>query len=243
MYVHHEACPRCGSRDNLARYDDGGGWCFGCHLHIKADRIPSSFKNEDCGVNEEKRSQPLPDDINHEYSQECIEWLSSFHVDVPTAIRNGLVWSPSYQQLIYQLGNCWQARNFNPERKAKRKNYTSGDVNECLFIYQSGEAMAGVGEELHGTVPLVIVEDPLSALRIGSLCPSLPLLGSHLAKSRLIAIAGLYSSLVVWLDSDKMKEAQGIADAGRLLGLSTRVIWTELDPKCYTDEQIKEYLS
>jgi twinkle protein len=25
-----EPCPQCGSRDNLARYDDGHGWCFGC---------------------------------------------------------------------------------------------------------------------------------------------------------------------------------------------------------------------
>ena len=29
-FVAHEPCPSCGSRDNLARYDDGHGWCFGC---------------------------------------------------------------------------------------------------------------------------------------------------------------------------------------------------------------------
>jgi twinkle protein len=28
--VGHEPCPSCGSRDNLARYDDGHGYCFGC---------------------------------------------------------------------------------------------------------------------------------------------------------------------------------------------------------------------
>ena len=27
----HEACPKCGSKDNLARYSDGNGYCFGCH--------------------------------------------------------------------------------------------------------------------------------------------------------------------------------------------------------------------
>lgn len=29
-FVAHEACPDCGSADNLARYDDGHGYCFGC---------------------------------------------------------------------------------------------------------------------------------------------------------------------------------------------------------------------
>lgn len=29
-FLRHEPCPSCGSRDNLARYDDGHGYCFGC---------------------------------------------------------------------------------------------------------------------------------------------------------------------------------------------------------------------
>lgn len=29
-YTHKESCPACGSRDNLARYTDGHGFCFGC---------------------------------------------------------------------------------------------------------------------------------------------------------------------------------------------------------------------
>lgn len=31
--VGKEPCPKCGSRDNLARYDDGHGHCFGCGHH------------------------------------------------------------------------------------------------------------------------------------------------------------------------------------------------------------------
>jgi twinkle protein len=30
QFVQHEPCPKCGSEDNLARYDDGHGYCFGC---------------------------------------------------------------------------------------------------------------------------------------------------------------------------------------------------------------------
>lgn len=32
-----ESCPSCGSRDNLVRYSDGHGWCFGCGHYEPAD--------------------------------------------------------------------------------------------------------------------------------------------------------------------------------------------------------------
>lgn len=34
-FSHHEPCPSCGSRDNLARYSDGSAYCFGCGHHEK----------------------------------------------------------------------------------------------------------------------------------------------------------------------------------------------------------------
>lgn len=34
--VGHEPCPACGSQDNLARYDDGHGYCFGCQHYEHA---------------------------------------------------------------------------------------------------------------------------------------------------------------------------------------------------------------
>jgi twinkle protein len=30
VFVKHEPCPECGSKNNLARYSDGHGYCFGC---------------------------------------------------------------------------------------------------------------------------------------------------------------------------------------------------------------------
>lgn len=35
-FLHKEPCPECGSRDNLARYSDGHGFCFGCGHYEKA---------------------------------------------------------------------------------------------------------------------------------------------------------------------------------------------------------------
>lgn len=36
-YIGKEPCPKCGSRDNLARYDDGHAYCFGCEHRERPD--------------------------------------------------------------------------------------------------------------------------------------------------------------------------------------------------------------
>lgn len=36
-FVAKEPCPKCGSKDNLARYTDGHGYCFGCHHYEPGD--------------------------------------------------------------------------------------------------------------------------------------------------------------------------------------------------------------
>lgn len=39
--LRHEPCPSCGSRDNLGRYSDGHGFCFGCGYHEKGTGEPT----------------------------------------------------------------------------------------------------------------------------------------------------------------------------------------------------------
>lgn len=41
-FVRHEPCPSCGSKDNLARYSDGHGHCFGCGYHTGAGEVSTS---------------------------------------------------------------------------------------------------------------------------------------------------------------------------------------------------------
>lgn len=38
-FIRHEPCPKCGSRNNLARYSDGHGYCFGCQHHEKGEGV------------------------------------------------------------------------------------------------------------------------------------------------------------------------------------------------------------
>ena len=42
-FVIHEPCPKCKSRDNLARYSDGSAWCFGCGYYEKSNSHITRF--------------------------------------------------------------------------------------------------------------------------------------------------------------------------------------------------------
>lgn len=248
LFLHHEPCPRCGSKDNLARYVDGSAWCFGCHYRERSTSAPAAYlRREGTGVSEDVQEAPrIPDDCGTSFSPAAVEWLAQYHLDIPTAIRRGVVYSESRDQIIYQLGNVWQARNLRQggsdgnSRRRFSKNFTSGNVNECTHIY----AVQQLDLRLGGS-GLVIVEDPVSAIRVAALYDAMPLLGSHLATSRLNALAGLYgpsSRVYIWLDSDKLKESRAIAERFKLVGVDARVIYTEYDPKCYTNEEIRNIL-
>lgn len=167
-----------------------------------------------------------------------VEWLGKYDVSIFEALKYGWKYSPHYDQLVFLFkdaeGNVsvTQARNFSKE--AKRKYFNQGSVGEVLPLFTCSE---------NSTRKVVAVEDAVSAARIARQSDCLACLGSHLPVSKIIALKRLkYSSLVVWLDHDKYREALEIADKAKWLGMSARGIWTEKDPKEYTDEEIKKYL-
>ncbi len=42
-FMHHEPCPKCGSKDNAARYTDGHLYCFGCGYYEAKEGEPLSI--------------------------------------------------------------------------------------------------------------------------------------------------------------------------------------------------------
>lgn len=78
--VAHEPCPQCGSRDNLARYSDGHGFCFGCGYYEKAEAMEetvSVFADTDFLRGEVK---PLPKrGINEETSRKFDYRISRYN--------------------------------------------------------------------------------------------------------------------------------------------------------------------
>ncbi|MDE3022870.1 MAG: hypothetical protein KGI54_13600 [Pseudomonadota bacterium] len=232
-------CDHCGSKDNLGHWDDGSTYCWGCKFSSRSGNWvhPASL-----GTVEEATPviKALPDDIGFDYGPDAVEWLGRFGISVERAIAEGIRYSRSFNQVIFVFNGesaepvFWQARNLDPERAAKRRYYTQGNVKELLPIYNT--------KKVPQKKCLTIVEDCVSAIRVSDFCDSMPLLGSHLPADKLNRLKFLYPELIFWLDSDKFKEAQSMAKRAQMIGLKAHVIFTELDPKCYTPQQIMEYI-
>lgn len=234
-FLRHTSCPNCGSRDNLALYSDGGGWCFGCRYRIKPT-AEGIWKNKDV-VKEQQDDdlRPLPDDICGDFSEEVLTWCKKYDILVPELLFRNVVYSPSRNQLIFTWKEgdkvvLWQARNFY---KGRKKYFTGGEKDDLLPIYPARSVSAPSGT-------LVLVEDAISSIKIARQCDSMPVLGATLNPKSIAALRASYGSLVVWLDGNKYDQAQKIARQALMLGLNARPIYTEADPKEYDDEFIKQ---
>jgi hypothetical protein len=231
-FLHHEPCPRCGSRDNRAVYDDGGSFCFGCHAVFRASDSKYIHANENHSQLKEEYVSLQPD-LCFDYPGHVVSWLARYGISVGEAIKHGWKYSPYWDQLVFifndEEGNpaCVQARNFR--KGAKTKYYNQGSPGAVLPIFSS----------LGSSELLVIVEDAVSAARIAAVTAAMPCLGSYLPSHKLMALKRLkFNRLIVWLDSDKLKESREIAQRAKWLGFDTKVVYTELDPKEYSDEEI-----
>ncbi len=232
------ACPKCGSSDAYTTYQDGT-WCFSCHYR-QPSRVSGFVLKQikELAVDPDQRGLTLPDDIGYEYSQECVAWVKQYDLSVEDLIHHKVQWSKKYNQLLFiydtiygsRIG-CIQGRNFT---EGKPKYFNQGDVGDVMPIYQ---------DRKDPTNGLVIVEDAISAIKVSKYVDAMPLLGSYLPVRKILKIKQLgYKQVYIWLDHDKYKEALDISQKLASIGGVSRVIRTDLDPKCYNETFIKDKL-
>jgi hypothetical protein len=88
----------------------------------------------------------------------------------------------------------------------------------------------------------VIVEDPISALKVSRHCPTVPLFGAHLPEDWMRSMTRFpFANLIFWLDEDKAKQALTYALMLKNL-FHTNIIVSKKDPKDYTDVAIREFI-
>jgi len=235
FFVKHESCPKCGSRDNLGRYSDGSAWCFGCgylekgtHPFLKSS--PNTIK-----------TITLPYDADFNYTSipeksKAYQWIQQYEITDEELSDYNILYSLSRQQLIFPIYDedsnllAWQARNF--AETAKTKYFSQGPIHDLIYI---------CGEEI-GSDTIILVEDLISAIKIGRSYPCMPLWGSEASKPLITRLKGMFKTVLVWLDSDKWKNAIKISKSCQIYGLKAAAIYSEKDPKKYTDIEIKKYI-
>lgn len=285
-FLHHTSCPRCNSRDNLAIYSDGSGWCFGCHFKLGTKVSPYVQQVE-------REENPLPKDLIQEYPKQVIEWIMKYDVTIPELISRNVYWSPSTQLLIFKHDICRSSsiskikpyfgysntkqvsllqtnngaggpsntgrtraleknyskdndeqtfatgRNFSKSHKYKYKSFGNKKDVWCGYESQTSQRRNKIYiQPLHSPVSCTLVEDCLSAIKIARQSDSYPLMTSTLSLPEIKRLAGVYDAFLVWLDGNKYDNAQALVRKFQLLGKKAWAIYTPLDPKEYSDEEI-----
>lgn len=220
-FVGHEPCPKCGSKDNLGRYADGGAFCFGCGYVEGRDRIALEPTR--------KVTRALPSDLTTLLPPANRKWLQRFLDD--SEIDEYFEYSPSLDRHIFRWyqddGFYWEARSVN---NVQPKTLSHG-TKPNLYL--------GRGE----STTLVIVEDIVSAIKVGRFCRSYPLFGAYLSATHRGKIIGDdFSEVIVWLDRDKMMEAVVISTRFQPF-VKSRVVSTTKDPKECSEKEILEQIT
>lgn len=180
----------------------------------------------------------LPHDFTEEIPIAGRLWLYNAGITETVWRKYGIGYSPSTVRVVLPVydeqGNLiWIQQRAILEGQKPKYLQPSRDRNTIMF---------------HATPPesdlrrAIIVEDILSAIRVGSHCPTYSLLGTKITTAQAAKLSK-YSRVTTWLDGDKAGR-RGAFNIRKSLGLLTNVdnIVTDKDPKLLSKQEIEEML-
>ena len=185
----------------------------------------------------------LPHDMSYEIPLEGRLWLYSAGVTESLWSSYKFGWSDYLQRVIMPVYNkegtlIWfQARAVHEGQSPKYLN-PQGDRNSLVF-WSNRKSLS----ESAQNQTLVVVEDILSAIRVGEVTPTASLLGTKVSTAQASLLAN-YTHVTTWLDSDNAG-VSGAYKLRRVLNMVTETsnLVTEKDPKLHTREEIRWLLN
>ena len=232
-------CPFCSSSDAYAEYDTNF-YCFSC----KASKS-KAFKNRTVT---KVQVDGLPSDCTEELPIEVQAKLYQHHFTDELIQKAGLLYSESgriYSQRLRKEVNVGP-RLILPYYENNELQYWEGKTcghSRLKYITSGGKQQ--LYKTFCGAVPqIVIVEDILSAIRVGETTPCVALRGTSCNTNKLHQLSQCANDFIIWLDSDR----PGIEAAKKLGNKLTWVgkvcyIKTKEDPKCYSDKEIANFIN
>ena len=242
MRLQKEQCPSCAAegkdtrRDNLIIYPDGHKHCFACGYHTQANT-----RNKLMNLNVIPASQlfiQLPEDFTFSIPDLPKAWLHKYLDDETIRVQN-IGWSDERNMVIFPYFGydtsllAWQGRYFGDDPKHP-KWFSKGNLQDTLYI---------VGDQDKFSRSIVLVEDIISAIKVAPNMACMPVFGSFVSMKLLTRLQKMgYNNIIIWLDPDKRKEAIKFALQAQTIGLKSKTIFTDVDPKECSKKEITDKL-
>ncbi|MCI0529585.1 MAG: hypothetical protein L0Y56_19255, partial [Nitrospira sp.] len=181
----------------------------------------------------------LPEDVCKTYPPQAAEFLIDCGLTPEDMMSPFIYYSPHWRRIIFPIMDTtnklrgWMGRAIEVQQYPKW--YTMRNFNGYEYVHIIGASP----EDPEGT-PLVIVEDLISAIRVGKHFPCLCLFGLSLTETAAARVAQEFVNVVVWLDDGATSHALNHAEKIHSYGSKTFILWTVSDPKYHTAAEIVE---
>lgn len=179
----------------------------------------------------------LPKDFTEEIPLVGRLWLYKAGITPTVWKKYGFGWSEFWQRVVMPVYEgdklVWfQARAVLDGQKPKYINPT-GDRESLMFLAATTNDRSEI----------ILVEDILSAVRVGAVAPACSMLGTKITTAQAGKLAQ-YDIVRTWFDNDRAGK-QGAYNVRRCIGLGTEVlnIRSTQDPKSYSNTEIREILN
>lgn len=220
--------PGCKSSDAKTTYSDGHAWCFSCNHYF-----PASFRTPMGGPYDRptptSEAYPTRQKMSLVNCAQNYNWLKKYDL-TDEEIDGNFFYAPISQRHVFahtdEEGNhFYEARSVSPFSGGP-KTISYGD-KPTIF-------MGNVDSKV-----LVIVEDIVSAIKVGRFYRTMPLFGANLNPMQMAFIGRKLKpeKAVIWMDCNKYSVGMEYA---RQLGLlvPTVAIQTKEDPKAQDETAI-----
>jgi hypothetical protein len=262
--IAHERCPACAKRgrdrsgNNLGVYDDGSKYCFSCHYRT-GNSLDFSFDVGKSVLQGEKRSMEksslvLPADATSiQTSERGLDWILQWGL-TGKEISDNLI-------LFSEKGIYLQRKNETVDQLVIFPIY--GNADELLFWTGRSLSYNGTGtkwvikgkptEVVHGVYPAVwyskanqasccVCEDIISTIKLGRIIPTFTLFGKNINDRLLRYLSSNFYELLIYLDYDAINESYNLQKKVSPYFSKVIVICSELDPKCYETNELREII-
>ena len=207
-------------------------------------------KNEEVRTNDKK---VLPSDFSRDVPARAWKWLLQYGLGY-SYWQKYCGYSEKDQRLIFTVG---EPTDFSIGRLIQSEETSSdsevrSDSGPILHSVRAGRKWHCYGDahktahiigEAATSNSIVLVEDIVSAHKVGQITRCIPLFGTNVFDSVVSCLRLYKSPVIMWLDKDQQDYARKRAmKLSMLTGCDTRFVFTDKDPKELSIKDIEEVI-
>ena len=187
-----------------------------------------------------QREVKLPYDFTQSIPKKGLQWFYKYGIFQEDIKKFHFGYSQKYNRVILPVFDdeeliYYQARTLDPPSKNNPK-YINVRQSGAKNVWFKNFSQTKKDK-------LVVVEDILSAVKVGKVTNAVSLLGSYIPTS-FTTLCNDFDKIYLWLDRDKLKESIAYAKKLRLYsGKLVSVVVRDKDPKEHNISEIEEILN